>query len=62
MPASQDNAEDARAYRLAQAAALIEEFKRNQPVGRLRVAVVTEQPQIRAVEEPSGFVRLQRVD
>lgn len=51
---------DAHAYRLSQAAALVDAFTHNPPVGQLRVAVVTEQPQIRAIEEPSGFVRLQR--
>jgi hypothetical protein len=52
---------DAHAYRLSQAAALVDAFTRKPPVGQMRVAVVTEQPQIRAVEEPGGFVRLQRV-
>lgn len=51
---------DAQTYRLSQAAALIDTFTRKQPIGQLRVAVVTEQPQLRAVEEPGGFVRLQR--
>lgn len=51
---------DAHAYRLGQATALIDAFAAKQPTGQVRVAVVTEQAQIRAVEEPGGFVRLQR--